>query len=83
MAQSTAQDKEMQEFLMVEQQKANLQAQIHRLTDTCWDLCVDKPRDKLDYKSEQCLTNCVERFIDTTVLITQRFQTMLTKGMQQ
>ena len=75
-------DRELQEFLAIEQQKANLQAQVHKLTDTCWDMCVDKPRDKMDGKSEQCLSNCVERFIDVTILVTQRFQQKLTSGTQ-
>ena len=75
-------DPQLQEFLVMEQQKAQLQTQIHRLADTCWDKCIDKPRDKIDYKTETCLTNCVERFIDTTVTITGRFQQLLGGGMQ-
>ena len=70
-------DSELQEFVSFEQQKAMLQSQVHKLTDTCWDKCLDKPRDKLDYKTETCISNCVERFMDTTIAIAGRFQQLL------
>uniref|UniRef100_V5I1Y4 Mitochondrial import inner membrane translocase subunit n=1 Tax=Ixodes ricinus TaxID=34613 RepID=V5I1Y4_IXORI len=52
-------DREMQAFLAVEQQKAQFQAQVHRLNEICWDKCVDKPSTKLDGRTETCLSNCV------------------------
>ncbi|XP_022196539.1 mitochondrial import inner membrane translocase subunit Tim8-like [Nilaparvata lugens] len=73
----TSDDKELQEFLMIEKQKATINAQIHEFTDQCWDKCVDKLGSKMDYKTESCLTNCVERFIDVSQLITGRFAKML------
>ena len=73
-------DPELQEFLMVEQQKAQLQGTIHKMNDACWEMCVDKPRDKMDYRTETCISNCVDRFIDTTLQITTRFQQMLSKA---
>ena len=76
-------DGQLQEFLAMEQAKAQFSAQVHKLTGVCWDMCLDKPRDKLDYRTEQCFTNCVERFIDTSLQITGRFQQMLSRGLQQ
>ncbi|CAG9864762.1 unnamed protein product [Phyllotreta striolata] len=73
-------DKELQEFLMVEKQKAQFNAQIHEFNDFCWDKCVDKPSNKLDSKTETCLTNCVDRFIDVSLLITNRFSQLLQKS---
>ncbi|XP_022902665.1 mitochondrial import inner membrane translocase subunit Tim8 [Onthophagus taurus] len=73
-------DKELQEFLMVEKQKAQFNAQIHEFNDFCWDKCVDKPSNKLDSKTETCLTNCVDRFIDVSLLITNRFAQLLQKS---
>ena len=78
-----AADAEVQEFLMMEQQKAQFQSQVHRLVDICWDRCIDKPRDKLDSRAETCLSNCVERFVDTSIQITGRFQQMLQRSVQQ
>ncbi|GAB6026444.1 Mitochondrial import inner membrane translocase subunit tim8 [Chamberlinius hualienensis] len=73
-------DGELQEFIMLEQQKAQFQVQVHRLNDVCWDKCVDKPGSKLDSRTETCISNCVERFIDTSLTITQRFAQLLQRG---
>ncbi|KAH8304228.1 hypothetical protein KR059_004400 [Drosophila kikkawai] len=72
-------DKELQEFLMIEKQKAQVNAQIHEFNEICWEKCIGKPSNKLDSATETCLSNCVDRFIDTSLLITQRFAQMLQK----
>ncbi|KAF5270065.1 hypothetical protein FQA39_LY08477 [Lamprigera yunnana] len=77
---SNKDDKELQDFLFVEKQKAQFNAQIHEFNDFCWDKCVDKPSSKLDSKTETCLTNCVDRFIDVSLLITNRFAQLLQKS---
>ena len=45
---------------------------------------MDKPSPKLDGKTESCLENCAARFVDVTLLITNRFAQVLQKsaGMQ-
>merc|ERR1711911_526649 len=68
---------DLQRFLMIEQQRAEFQNQVHRLTDTCWEVCMEKPSSRLDSRTENCLGNCVNRFIDTTLLLTNRFAQML------
>lgn len=45
---------------------------MHNLTDICWDICVDHPGTRLEPKTQKCMVNCVERFIDTTNFITNR-----------
>ena len=57
----------------VEQQKLQFMNQVHKLNETCWDLCVGNPSSSLSGREETCLTNCVDRFIDTTLLITNRY----------
>ncbi|KAM7349643.1 translocase of inner membrane 8 [Cochliomyia hominivorax] len=76
---SSSGDKELQEFLMIEKQKAQVNAQIHEFNEICWDKCIGKPSSKLDSATETCLSNCVDRFIDTSLLITQRFAQLLQK----
>ncbi|XP_017316205.1 mitochondrial import inner membrane translocase subunit Tim8 B [Ictalurus punctatus] len=71
---------ELQRLIAVEQQKAQFQAQVHNFTDVCWDKCIEKPSSKLDSRTEACLVSCVERFIDTTLAITNRFTQMVQKG---
>ncbi|KAK6626381.1 Mitochondrial import inner membrane translocase subunit tim8 [Polyplax serrata] len=74
-------DQELQDFLMLEKQKAQFNAQIHEFNDFCWEKCFnDKPKSKLDTKTETCLNNCVDRFIDVSLLITNRFAMSLQKG---
>ncbi|EEB12788.1 mitochondrial import inner membrane translocase subunit Tim8, putative [Pediculus humanus corporis] len=74
-------DQELQDFLMIEKQKAQFNAQIHEFNDFCWEKCIsDKPKSKLDGKTETCLNNCVDRFIDVSLFITNRYASYLQKG---
>ena len=66
-------DPEMQRFLEMESQKAKFQANVHTFTDLCWDKCIpDKMSSRMDSKAEQCIANCVERFIDVTNFVVNR-----------
>lgn len=61
-------------FIREVEQMSRFQAQTHKLTSKCWDLCVDNPETtRLSSRSETCLKNCVERFIDINNFITNRF----------
>ena len=80
---STPEDLELKDFLMVQQQNAMIQGQVLKLVDVCWDKCINKPRDSMDSKTESCLGNCVDRFIDTSKHITNRLKQMHERGMGQ
>ncbi|XP_019366187.1 PREDICTED: mitochondrial import inner membrane translocase subunit Tim8 B [Gavialis gangeticus] len=71
---------ELRELVAAEQQRAQFTAQVHNFMEVCWDKCMDKPGSKLDHRSESCLASCVDRFIDTTLSITQRFSQILQKA---
>ncbi|TFJ99175.1 Mitochondrial import inner membrane translocase subunit Tim8 A [Platysternon megacephalum] len=71
---------ELQRLVVAEQQRAQFTAQVHNFMDVCWDKCVDKPGSKLDSRTEGCLASCVDRFIDTTLSITNRFAQIVQKG---
>ncbi|XP_076056451.1 translocase of inner membrane 8 [Oratosquilla oratoria] len=73
-------DAELQSFLALEQQKAQFQAMVHKMNDICWETCMGSPGSKLDSRTETCMSSCVERFIDSTLFITNRFAQLLTKG---
>ena len=47
---------------------------IHELNEKCWDVCMEstKPSSKLTGKTETCLRNCVDRFLDTNIFVTER-----------
>ena len=67
-------DATLQRFMQVETEKAKVQGVIHELNEKCWDQCMDKvkPSTRLDGKSQDCLKNCVERFLDANIMITRR-----------
>lgn len=67
-------DPQMQRFIESETQKQRFQQLVHSLTDQCWDTCMGTPGQKLDRKTESCLTNCVERFIDTSNFVVNRLE---------
>jgi hypothetical protein len=54
--------------------------QIHEFNDICWEKCMDKPGSKIDSRTETCLNHCVDRFIDVSLLITNRFAQLLQKS---
>eukprot|EP00092_Neocalanus_flemingeri_P098225 GFUD01125245.1.p1 GENE.GFUD01125245.1~~GFUD01125245.1.p1 ORF type:complete len:115 (+),score=55.22 GFUD01125245.1:60-404(+) len=70
---------DIQAQVAMEQQKLQFMNQVHHLNETCWDLCVGNPSSSLSGREETCLTNCVDRFIDTTLLITNRFAQLAQK----
>ncbi|EDV24846.1 Mitochondrial import inner membrane translocase subunit Tim8 A [Trichoplax sp. H2] len=65
-------DPQLQRIIEMETQKARFQALVHNLTDVCWEKCIDRPAAKLDSRSESCIVNCVERFIDTSNFVVNR-----------
>uniref|UniRef100_A0A183BDY6 Mitochondrial import inner membrane translocase subunit n=1 Tax=Echinostoma caproni TaxID=27848 RepID=A0A183BDY6_9TREM len=70
----------LQTFLQVTQQRAEFQSQINRLTSLCWDRCITGyPPSKMDAKQTTCFENCTERYFDVSVLLRDRFQSMLSK----
>ena len=71
---STMDDPHMQRFIESETQKQRFQQLVHSLTDQCWDTCMGTPGQKLERKTETCLVNCVERFIDTSNFVVNRLE---------
>lgn len=39
----------------------------------CWDKCVEKLGNRLDFRIENCFFSCVDRFIDIIFIIISRF----------
>lgn len=78
MAQQEGIDPEMARFMNFEAQRQKFSQLVYSLTDTCWDKCVAELRlgTRLESKTESCLVNCVERFIDTTNFIVNRLESV-------
>ena len=67
-------DARLQQFMQVETEKQKIQGVIHELNEKCWDKCMDgvKPSSRLDGRSQDCIRNCVERFLDSNIMVTRR-----------
>ncbi|GBP79817.1 Mitochondrial import inner membrane translocase subunit Tim8 A [Eumeta japonica] len=72
MTEPNSTDPQLQSFIFAETQKQRFQVLVHGLTDKCWETCMGRPSNRLDSRTEACITNCVERFIDVTTFITKR-----------
>jgi import inner membrane translocase subunit TIM8 len=67
-------DPEMVRFIAELEQTQRLKKITEKLTQDCWDMCVTNPNiSRLDSKTESCIVNCVERFIDSNKLIINSF----------
>jgi len=67
-------DPQLRSFIEKETHKQKFQVLVHGLTEQCWDKCMDRPSTRLDHKTEMCLLNCVERFLDTSNYIINRME---------
>lgn len=65
-------DPELQQAVMMEAQRAKFTNNVHSLTNVCWDKCVSKIATQTDNKVQKCLTNCVDRFVDTTFFVANK-----------
>ncbi|KAN0060371.1 Mitochondrial import inner membrane translocase subunit tim8 [Thecaphora frezii] len=66
---------ELQTFLDAEQAKARVQSSIHTFTDRCWDQCIKSSIGTSFGRGEEaCLSNCVERFLDTSLFIVKKLE---------
>jgi import inner membrane translocase subunit TIM8 len=65
-----ATQKELAEFLETQQAQARMSSQILNFTVQCWDKCVTgTPSTRFSRSEETCLTNCVGRFLDTSLFM--------------
>ena len=67
-------------YRRMENQKAVIQAAISKLTETCFDKCVQKPGNKLDSSEANCIGNCAGRYLDSSVFVVNR---MMARRQQQ
>lgn len=69
--------KEIMQFIESENSKSKVQLSIHNFTNMCFKKCNEgKPiaSGLLDSNEEQCLTNCLNRFLDTNIKVVQALQ---------
>lgn len=64
------------DFIKTQESKAKLQLSIHKFTDMCFKKCVQGPitDGALHPSEEECLSNCVTRFLNTNIQVVQALQ---------
>jgi len=66
---------ELSQFIEQEQAQARVQESIHKMTSMCWDKCVTgTPSTRFSRSEDSCLSNCVDRFLDTSLKLVQLIQ---------
>ncbi|CAI0559912.1 unnamed protein product [Linum tenue] len=68
---------EVQRFLNQEKERAMMNEMVAKLTSVCWDKCITStPGSKFSSGESACLSNCAQRYLDLTLIIMKRFQSM-------
>ncbi|KAL2935563.1 Mitochondrial import inner membrane translocase subunit TIM8 [Bienertia sinuspersici] len=68
---------ELQNLLEQEKQRAMVNEMVAKLTSSCWDKCITgTPGSKFSNSEQTCLSNCAQRYLDMSMLIMKRFQSM-------
>lgn len=60
--------------VMLEQQKAVIQAVMFKLTESSFDACITKPSSSLSYNEKSCISAVVGKYLDTSELVVARMQ---------
>ncbi|KAJ5231986.1 hypothetical protein N7468_004942 [Penicillium chermesinum] len=73
-----ADKKELQQVLVAESQKANIQQAVHNLNEICFKKCVTGKitSGALDRSEETCAQNCVERWVDSQMSVLKQLGSM-------
>ncbi|CAK7336783.1 unnamed protein product [Dovyalis caffra] len=68
---------ELEKFLSQEKERAMVNEMVAKLTSACWDKCItSSPGSKFSSSETSCLSNCAHRYMDMSLIIMKRFQSM-------
>ncbi|KAL6996889.1 hypothetical protein U1Q18_007015 [Sarracenia purpurea var. burkii] len=68
---------ELQHFIDKEKEMAMINEIVTKLTSVCWDKCISStPGRKFSSGESSCLSNCAQRYMDMSLIIMKRFQSM-------
>ncbi|KAL9335430.1 hypothetical protein Peur_035134 [Populus x canadensis] len=68
---------ELERFLTEEKERAMVNEMVAKLTSACWDKCITStPGSKLSSSESSCLSNCARSYMDMSLIIMKRFQSM-------
>ncbi|KAL8250296.1 hypothetical protein R6Q59_033989, partial [Mikania micrantha] len=68
---------QLQQLINQEKERAMANEMIAKLTSACWDKCITgTPGSKFSSSESSCLSNCAQRYMDMSIMIVKRFQSM-------
>ncbi|XP_009337537.1 mitochondrial import inner membrane translocase subunit TIM8 [Pyrus x bretschneideri] len=68
---------ELLNFINQEKERAMVNEMVGKLTNVCWDKCITStPGSKFSSSESACLANCARRYLDMSMIIMKRFQSM-------
>jgi import inner membrane translocase subunit TIM8 len=67
--QSAENQQELQQFVQQQNQQAQFQQAVSKLTAVCWDKCIGDPSSSVSGKEGKCMSNCAARFLDTSMFV--------------
>ncbi|KIW16630.1 hypothetical protein PV08_03818 [Exophiala spinifera] len=73
---SNAEKQQLQTFIQTESQRSSIQKTVHELTEMCFKKCITGSisSGKLASKEESCMSNCVNRFMDSNLAVLQHLE---------
>ena len=71
---------QLQNFIQQEQQNAVIRQAINRLSEQCFEMCVDRPGSSLSSSEASCLSQCAARYLDTSQFMVSRMQQKAKQG---
>ncbi|KOC67334.1 Mitochondrial import inner membrane translocase subunit Tim8 A [Habropoda laboriosa] len=70
-------DEQFQAFIEPERKNQRFQTLAQKLTEICWELCVETLGRSLDSRTHDCLVNCLNCFIDINNFMAYRVRNMV------
>ncbi|KAL8143906.1 hypothetical protein V2J09_016938 [Rumex salicifolius] len=68
---------ELENLLQQEKQRAMINEMVSKMTSVCWDKCITgSPGSKFSSSEASCLSNCAQRYMDMSMMIMKRLQSM-------
>ncbi|XP_023160987.1 mitochondrial import inner membrane translocase subunit Tim13 [Drosophila hydei] len=52
---------------------ANAQEMLSKMTEKCFRKCISRPGKALDGSEQRCITQCMDRFLDTWNLVSRTY----------
>lgn len=62
---------------------ATFQELVEDMSEKCFAMCIKKPGSSLDNNDKRCISNCMDRFIDSYNVVSKVFLSRVSNEMSQ